>query len=331
MDKKPRIPFNELSAEFKRVLLDVDFTDKKAGFLADTFARNSLDGVYTHGLNRFPVFVADVKKGLIKPDAEPELSESLGAMEIWQGNLAAGILTAQQCMQRAMELADKNGIGCVTVKNTNHWMRGGTYGWQAADAGYAAVCFTNASAGMPPWGGTEPRLGNNPLVIAIPRAEGNIVLDMALSQYSFGKLQQYGFAGDDLPFDGGYNADGKITRKPQEIIDSKRALPIGYWKGSGLSLLLDVLLVALSGGKSVAEITASGNESDVCQCFIAFKKTDYHPQLISHVLEYTASSVADKEGGKVSYPGENTLRTRKENLEKGIPVEQKVWEQVREM
>lgn len=331
MDTKPRVAFDELSAEFKRVLTGVDFTDEKAAKIADTFARNSLDGVYTHGLNRFPVFVADVKKGLIKPDAEPELVENLGAMEIWEGNLAPGIYNAKKSMHRAMELAGKNGIGCVAIKNTNHWMRGGTYGWQAADAGYAAVCFTNASAGMPPWGGTEPRLGNNPMVIAIPRKEGNIVLDMALSQYSFGKLQQYVFAGDELPFDGGYNTDGKITRKPQEIMDSKRALPIGYWKGSGLSLLLDVLLVALTGGKSVGEITASGHESSCSQCFIAFKKTDYHPLLINQILEYTASSPADKEGGKVSYPGENTLRARKENTEKGIPVEEKIWKQVQAM
>ena len=81
-------------------------------------------------------------------------------------------------MQRAIALAKENNIGCVTVKNTNHWMRGGTYGWQAADAECIGICITNAIATMPPWGGIKPRLGNNPLVIAVPRTEGHVVLDM---------------------------------------------------------------------------------------------------------------------------------------------------------
>ena len=71
--------------------------------------------------------------------------------------------------RRAISIAKENGIGCVVLKNTNHWMRGGTYGWQAADAGCIGICFTNTIANMPPWGGKEPKLGNNPLVIAVPR------------------------------------------------------------------------------------------------------------------------------------------------------------------
>ena len=53
-------------------------------------------------------------------------------------------------------------------------MRGGTYGWQAAEAGMIGICFTNTIANMPPWGGIDPRLGNNPLVIAVPRKRAGI-------------------------------------------------------------------------------------------------------------------------------------------------------------
>ncbi|MBE7175425.1 MAG: 3-dehydro-L-gulonate 2-dehydrogenase [Mucilaginibacter polytrichastri] len=326
-----RVPFEELRDTFGRVLNDLGFHPEKADLLAETFAQNSLDGVYSHGLNRFPSFIEQVKKGVVVPDAEPEMVEQLGAAEIWDGQLAPGIYAARRSMQRAMELAGQNGIGCVAIRNTNHWLRGGTYGWQAADAGFSAICFTNASASMAPWGGEEPRLGNNPLVIAVPREGGNIVLDMAISQFSYGKLQEYSFAGKELPFDGGYDEHGDLTRDPEKIAETKRALPIGYWKGSGLAMLIDVLLVALTGGKSVAGITRSGHESSVCQCFIAFKREDYNAQLIEEIIRYNRSSVPEGSGKNVRFPGENTLLTRRENRESGIPVEEKIWNALRAM
>src|SRR5207237_10438384 len=100
--------------------------------------------------------------------SEPETLSRDGVTENWDGHLAPGMYTATLAMRRAITLAKENSMGCVAVKNTNHWMRGGTYGWQAADAGYIGICVTNTIANMPPWGGKEPRLGNNPLVIAVP-------------------------------------------------------------------------------------------------------------------------------------------------------------------
>ena len=323
-----RIPFEQLEAEFKRVLLQLSFEPSKADLCARIFAENSRDGIETHGLNRFPVFVKFVKEGLINPAAEPKLVSALGAIERWDGNLAPGMYNATLCMDRAISLADTNGIGCVAIKNTNHWMRGGTYGWQAANAGYIGICFTNTIANIPPWGGTEPKLGNNPMVIAVPRKGGHIVLDMAVSQYSYGKINQ--FAGDkkQLPLPGGYDMAGNLTTDPDAILESQRALPVGFWKGSGLSMLLDVLLTALSGGKSVAEITRSGNESGVSQCFICIKNPTMHDSLIDELVSFTKSSALVKPGDRILYPGENTLLRRKQSLEAGVSVNEKIWQEV---
>ena len=150
-----RIPFKELQEEFKRVLLKLSFTNKMADTCSAIFAANSRDGVYSHGLNRFPVFVEHIKNGLVFPDAIPELLEKTGSLERWDGKLAPGVFNASHCMGRAIEMAKTNGIGCVAIKNTNHWMRGGTYGWQAAEAGCIGICFTNATANMPAWGGKD--------------------------------------------------------------------------------------------------------------------------------------------------------------------------------
>lgn len=313
------------------MLLKLSFPKETAATCATIFASNSRDGVYSHGLNRFPVFVQHIKKGIVKPDATPILLDKMGAIERWDGNFAPGMTNATQSMNRAIELAKDNGIGCVAIKNTNHWMRGGTYGWQAADAGCIGICFTNATANMPAWGGNKPVLGNNPLVIAIPRAEGHVVLDMAMSQFSYGKMQEYELKNETLPFPGGYDEQDNLSMDPAAIRKTKLALPIGFWKGSGLSLVLDLLAVALSGGRSTAKITQDEYESGVSQCFICLQQPDMHSALIEEILAFTKSSAPASSQKSVSYPGERTLQTRLENEKNGIPVNPEIWEQLKNM
>jgi len=324
------IPFDQLRAEFLRVLLKLNFNPAKAEQCATIFAQNSRDGVYTHGLNRFPSFVDYIKQGHIKSEAEPVLESTLGLIEQYNGNLAPGMLNARFCTDRAIALAKEHGIGCVAIRNTNHWMRGGTYGWQAAEAGCIGIHFTNTIALIPPWGGIDPRLGNNPLVIAVPRQEGHVVLDMAISQYSFGKLMLYKGNNEELPLPGGYDAAGELSTDPAAIIASKRLLPVGFWKGSGLALMLDLLVTVLSQGKSTARITENGVESAVGQVFICIEQqdTELTRNLIDQIITYTKTSRPEKEGGNIGYPGENTLKTRIKNLAEGIPVNKEIWNKV---
>jgi 3-dehydro-L-gulonate 2-dehydrogenase len=233
-------------------------------------------------------------------------------------------------MARAIELAATAGIACVAIKNTNHWMRAGSYGWQAAEAGFIGICFTNTIANLPPWGGIDPRLGNNPLVIAVPREGGHIVLDMAMSQYSVGKLVQYKSDNKELPLPGGYNVEGNLSTDAAEILQSKRLLPVGFWKGSGLSLMLDLLAAILSQGNPTARITKSEKESAVSQVFICIKPqdNDYTAQMAEEVISYTKTSRVEHGGGLVLYPGENSLKTREKSLREGVFVDEQIWKKV---
>lgn len=331
-----RVSFNEMFNEFVRVLLKNGFTREKAESCAKIFTQNSCDGVYSHGLNRFPSFLRAVQKGYIDVNAQPEKIESFGAMERWDGHYGPGILNASFAMSHAMDIARENGMGCVAIKNTNHWMRGATYGWQAADAGFVAICWTTAIPSMPPWGAIEPKLGNNPIVLAIPRKEGHIVLDMALSQFSYGKLQTYQLNNKMLPIEGGYDKEGHLTCDPTKIQESKLALPIGHWKGAGLSLLLDLIAMILTGGRSVYELGKQEEEHGISQVFIAFDLSKLPDQSLLHqrvndVIQDFHSAVLTGESGKIRYPGEGTLKTRKENMERGIPVEPSFWKKILEM
>src|SRR5437588_13113534 len=117
-----------------------------------------------------------IRRGVIDVHARPVCVERRGALERWDGRRGPGNLNAHDSMERAIELSREHGLGCVALSDTNHWMRGGGYGWQAAEAGVVGICWTNTMPNLPPWGAGEPRLGHNPLVGAGPRPRGPVVL-----------------------------------------------------------------------------------------------------------------------------------------------------------
>ncbi len=150
-------------------------------------------------------------------------------------------MNARLAMKRACELAQEYGVGLVALGNNNHWMRGGSYGWQAADAGMIGICWSNTMPNMPAWGGKNRKIGNNPFIMAIPRSNGNhAVIDCAVSQFSYGKIEEARLKGQQLPVPGGYDSSGNLTTDPGEIEKTWRVLPMGYWKGSGISIALDL-------------------------------------------------------------------------------------------
>ena len=256
-----RVAYETMLAEFERVLKKYGFTADRAHDAAEIFAQNSLAGVFSHGLNRFPVAVDYLKKGEIDPAAEAECVASFGSMERWDGHRGFGPLNAKRAMDRAVELAKQNGIGLVALGNNNHWMRGGTYGWQAADAGCIGICWSNTCPNMPAWGARDNHIGNNPLILAVPRSNGeHVMVDCALSQFSYGKLETTRLAGKQLPVVGGYDEEGNLTTDPAAIEKTRRMIPIGYWKGSGLSILLDMIATILTNANSVAKIGTFGDE-----------------------------------------------------------------------
>ena len=349
-----RVSYQELFETFVRVLRKTGLDDDRARLCARLVADASRDGVPSHGLNLFPRLIAMIRAGVVDVHARPVRVSAAGALERWDGQRGIGNLNAHASMDAAIALARVHGIGCVALANTNHWMRGGAYGWQAAEAGVIGLCWTNTLPNLPPWGATVPRVGNNPLVIAIPRPVlptesrrsalpiaarrrklaqahasegGHVVLDMAMSQFSYGALASYRLRGEALPVPGGYDAAGELTTDPAAIEASHRPLPIGFWKGSGLALMLDMMAALLSGGRATHEIPAHPEqETGLSQVFMAIDVSRLDAPAM------TAGTVdAILEALQTRYPGERTLETRRQNLEQGIPVEPSIFELVRSL
>jgi len=324
---------DEMLQVFEKIILLNGFSAEAAKQMAEVFTQNSVDGIYSHGVNRFPTFINHKKSGFITPGVLPILKSQFNGIEQWDGQLGAGILNATFATSRCMELATSFGIGCVALSNTNHWMRGGTYGWQAAKKGFVFIGWTNTTANMPAWGALDAKLGNNPIVFALPFKEEAIVLDMAVSQFSYGAMEMKQLQQEELSVFGGFDESGSLTKDPASIMQSRRTLPIGYWKGAGLSLLLDILAAILGGGKSTHEISQLPAEYGLSQVFIAIDlKKLQHFQSIESIIDgiindYQQSVPFDKNGA-ITYPGERVLQTRKHNLEFGIPVQESVWERI---
>ena len=327
------IAADEMQTLLYEILLRNKVPEQKAATCSHTFTHSSLEGVYTHGINRFSRFVKYVQTGLINPDADPICSNSFRAVEQWDGQSGIGITNAFASTARAVELAAEFGIGCVALRNTNHWMRAGTYARQAALNGCAFMGWSNTIRNMPTWGATDPRLGNNPLTIGVPFGNDPIVLDMAMSQFSYGALDSYRMKNEPLPVPGGFDEKGNFTTDPSQILSTRRLLPVGYWKGAGLSLLLDMLATILSGGLSVSEISKQSDETNLSQVFIAFnlhalKNRPAINDTLNTIIDDLRESVASGEGSAVRYPGENVPTIRNRNLANGISVSVKVWEEV---
>jgi 3-dehydro-L-gulonate 2-dehydrogenase len=327
------ISHDAMQQRFTEILLPLGFTPERAMAIAKIFTDNTLDGIFTHGVNRFPVFVDYVKAGHVLPNAIPTLYHKFGGIEQWVGNSGPGTLNAIHATESAMALASEYGIGCVALANTNHWIRGGSYGWHAAKAGYVFIGITNTIASMPAYGAIDSRLGNNPFVIALPYKEEAIVLDMAMSQYSYGSMQLAILNDKKMPTAAGYSKDGKLTDDPASVIESRLALPIGFWKGAGLSLLLDILSTILTAGLSGHEITKSKIETDISQLFICIdlKKLSNHSTIASTVegiINDFHLSVPKDDTTKITYPGERMLNNRNVHLANGIPVLKKVWDEI---
>ncbi len=331
-----RVPYDVMCQEFARVLMKKGFEREKAELSAKLYADASRDGVHTHGLNRFPKFIASIDKGCVDIGAEPELTQSFGFFERYDGKRGPGNLNAHACMERAVRLAKEHTIGCVALKNTNHWMRPGNYGLMAAEENCIGILWTNTVPNMPPWGGRDARLGNNPVVFAIPNGDGPVLVDVAMSMFSYGKLESYARSGQELPVDGGFNKEQKITRNAAEILETHQSIPIGYWKGSGLSLALDLIGAALAGGRTSRMVGELPAETELSQVFVAISldKLGNPEELkknIRETLEDMKTSAPVNPERPVYYPGENMMRVRKESMEKGVLVDEGIWKSVVEM
>ena len=156
---------------------------------------------------------------------------------------------------------------------------------------------------------------------------------MAMSQFSYGALGTHRMRGQELPVVGGYDERGELTRDPAAIERTQRLLPIGYWKGSGLAILLDIVAAVLSGGKATHDFsTVPEEESGQSQVFIALDAASLGAagesgSIADRIVDALHAGAAGA-GEEARYPGEHTLEVRATSMREGVFVDDAMWKEV---
>ncbi|MER2494382.1 Ldh family oxidoreductase [Catenovulum sediminis] len=229
--------------------------------------------VPSHGIRMFPKLVQAISDGLVAPDIEPTEMKTNNAMTVIDYHNGLGRYSSQHAMTRAQVNARKFGIGACIAINTTHWGRAHYYVREAANNGFLGFCTTNAVPSMTLQDCKFAVLGNNPIGIGAPTGDGTapLVLDMALSQSSVGKIATASRHNRKVEYGLGVNRCGELSDDPDEILDGA-VIPMGGYKGESLAIMTECLTSILAGSDNSLELkddNAPSVDSRSSKLFIA--------------------------------------------------------------
>jgi ureidoglycolate dehydrogenase (NAD+) len=216
------------------------FTADQAEQTAAMLVWANLRGADSHGVLRIPRYVEMVQLGLINPSAEPRQVSGKGAVAVLDADRAPGAAAMNLAVQTAMRLSDTHGIGWCAVRSISHAGAIGYYVQQVAKAGRVAIAMTASKPLMIYQGSSAEGVSTNPIAIAAPTTNPDrpLVFDMSTASVALGKIMAARDGGQAIPAGWGVDADGRETTDPRKV---KAVLPMSGPKGSGLSLMIEVL------------------------------------------------------------------------------------------
>ncbi|NVO16213.1 MAG: Ldh family oxidoreductase [Rhodoplanes sp.] len=207
-----------------------------------------LDGVASHGIAMVEMYLDRLRKGSVSRRETAEVVSDRGIAVVLDAGHAFGHLTGRQAIGIAVDKAKQLGAGIVAVRHGFHFGVARHYANVAAAAGCIGIVMCNTRPLMPAPGGAERVVGNNPIAIALPSADGPpLALDMAMSEAAMGKIRLLEKSGRPIPPTWATRADGSPTTDPREAI-AGMLLPAAGPKGFGLAFMIDLMCGLLSGG-----------------------------------------------------------------------------------
>lgn len=266
------IPYNVLIERVSHIFQAYVVHDD-ADYIASCLVQADARGVASHGIGRIPVYTRRLREGLINRKPELKVNSGASAIAHINGDNGMGYVVARKAMDEAIARAQSHGIGMVFASNSNHFGMSAVYLQQALDAGLAALAFTNAPPLMPIWGGRTPFLGTSPFAFAAP-GPVPILLDMATSVVAFGKIRRAARMGESIPEHWALDDEGNPTTDPLAAIKGV-VLPMAGPKGSGLSLMMEVVAGVMSGAAFGGRVRNQNSDfdapQDVGHAFLTFQ------------------------------------------------------------
>jgi LDH2 family malate/lactate/ureidoglycolate dehydrogenase len=299
----------------------------------------NLRGVDTHGVIRMLVYTAKLKKGSVnpRPNIHP-IRETKGTALI-DGNNGLGQVVGYRAMEIAIKKAREVGISCVSVRNSNHFGTCAHYSLMAPTQDMIGIALTNTSPSIAPTGGAEKMLANNPWSIAVPAGKQfPVVLDMANSVVAKGKIRQAAKEGRSIPLEWAVDKNGQPTTDAKAALDGF-LLPVGGYKGYGITLMMDLLTGVLSNscyGPRVKGVDSAEGIAGIAHTFMAIDVAAF-----DNVAEFKArmdAYISEIKGSKkaagvetIFMPGEIEFLKVQERRQKGIPIHNNVVKDLRKI
>ncbi len=254
------LTLNEILELAKKTLLANGCDEENASILADTIMRAERDGSVSHGLFRLPAYVAGLKSKKINGKARPELENVAPSIIKALGNNAVAPMVLSLGLPAVIDLAKKNGVAVLAIKNSHHMAALWPETEAIAEAGLVGIACTSYKPAVAPAGATKALYGTNPISFAWPRpGKTPVVYDMATASMAMGEVQIAKREGHKVPLGTGLTKEGKETTDPGEIADGGVILPFGGYKGSSIAMMVELLAGALIGENFSFETAAKDN------------------------------------------------------------------------
>jgi len=319
----------ELGRFIRDVLTAHGASAADAAVVADGLVWANLRGGDGHGVSRLPRYVKIIERGEIDTKARPRLSHDRAASFVLECGHGFGPVAVMQAAALAVERANKLGVCFGLVRETTHTGAIGRYAQWIAEHGCAALIMGAGPALMAYHGARVASMATSPIAIAVPSGDGPIVLDMATSTISNGKILQARATGTPLPQGTVLTADGEATTDPRR---AEVLLPLGGPKGSGLGLMFEMLASVLAAAPIQARALGpeqrkrhTGNTA-----MLAIDIATFRPLVdFTHDADALAAVVRalPRQAGfdEITLPGERSARTEAKRRKSGIPIPASLW------
>ena len=321
----------------------------EAKVVAEHLVLANLTGHDSHGVGMLPTYFRLLKSNLIKPNQKPELFKVDGSIMMFDGNRGYGQSVGKMAMDTAIKKCKSSGLVLMTIRNTHHLGRIGTYGEQCIDEGLISLHFVNVTDHPPvvaPYGGGDARFNTNPICFAMPgtKKQPRIILDMATSRVALGKTRVAFNKGISLKKGLVIDHLGKPSRSPAvmagymfpERKDNPpigALSPLGDYKGYGLALFCELFGGMLSGGGTV-QPGNSRKKSIINNMFtilidpIKLIDLTWMNHEIEEIVKYSKASPPTKKNRPVLVPGDPERQTKEKRSSSGIPLDDETWKQL---
>ena len=334
----PTVQADRLREIAAQLLQGAGASEEEAAIVARHSIGANLAGHDSHGIIQIPTYIDRIKRGHIVPGAPFGIVGETPTTTVINGQWGFGYVVSERAMQITIDKARQNSVAAATVFHQGHVGRVADYPIMAAKAGMIGLMTADSgrtAKSVVPFGGREPRLGTNPICIAMPsNLDGPLFIDMATSAVAAGKLAVAVARATSVPEGWLLDSDGNPTTDPAALRKGGAVLPLGGpegHKGYGLSVMVEILSGILTGLGFGHD--PSGRHNDGC-FMAAFKVEAFRPidefrREVTEFAQYLKSSPPASGFTEVFYPGEpEHLRTQR-LLKEGIFVEDATWEQLR--